>query len=369
MIDVKEKKPEPAQVNTNVFDSISASRHEQVVFCNDPETGLKAIIAIHNTVLGPALGGTRMWMYKTEGEAVNDVLRLSRGMTYKAAISGLNLGGGKAVIIGDSRKDKSEALFRKFGRFVNNLNGKYITAEDVGTSTKDMEYIAMETKHVTGLPESMGGGGDPSPVTAYGVYMGMKASAQFAWGNDSLSGKKVVVQGVGHVGENLVKNLRKENAKVYITDLNEEQLQRVSTEYGAEVIRPDAVFDMDMDIYAPCALGATLNTENIKRLRCQIVSGAANNQLADETIHGPMLVDKGIIYAPDFLINAGGLINVYSELIGYNRQRALIQTEHIYAVTLEILKKAREAGLHTQAAATQMAEKRISDISKVKSSM
>ena len=369
MIDVKEMKAATAPVNTNVFDSVSGSRHEQVVFCNDPETGLKAIIAIHNTVLGPALGGTRMWMYKSEGEAVNDVLRLSRGMTYKAAISGLNLGGGKAVIIGDSRQHKSEALFRRFGRFVNSLSGKYITAEDVGTSTKDMEYVAMETKHVTGLPESMGGGGDPSPVTAYGVYIGMKASTQFAWGNDNLAGKKIVVQGVGHVGENLVKNLRKEGATVFITDLNEDQLKKVSTEYGASVIAPDQVYDMDMDIYAPCALGATLNTENIGRLRCQIIAGAANNQLADETIHGPMLVEKGIIYAPDFLINAGGLINVYSELIGYNRQRALSQTEHIYAVTLEILKKAREEGIYTQAAATQMAEKRIADIGKVKSSM
>jgi leucine dehydrogenase len=369
MIEVKEQKAASAPVDTNVFDSISGSRHEQVVFCNDPETGLRAIIAIHNTVLGPALGGTRMWVYKSEGEAVNDVLRLSRGMTYKAAISGLNLGGGKAVIIGDSRKDKSEALFRKFGRFVNSLSGKYITAEDVGTSTKDMEYVAMETKHVTGLPESMGGGGDPSPVTAYGVYMGMKASAQFTWGNDSLNGKKVVVQGVGHVGENLVKNLRKEGAMVYITDLNEDQLKKVSTEYGAHVIAPDQVYDMDMDIYAPCALGATLNTENISRLRCQIISGAANNQLAEESIHGPMLVEKGIVYAPDFLINAGGLINVYSELIGYNRQRALSQTEHIYAVTLEILRKAREEGTYTQFAAQKMAEKRIADIGKVKSSM
>jgi leucine dehydrogenase len=232
-----------------------------------------------------------------------------------------------------------------------------------------MEYVAMETKHVTGLPESMGGGGDPSPVTAYGVYMGMKASAQFTWGNDSLNGKKVVVQGVGHVGENLVKNLRKEGAMVYITDLNEDQLKKVSTEYGAHVIAPDQVYDMDMDIYAPCALGATLNTENISRLRCQIISGAANNQLAEESIHGPMLVEKGIVYAPDFLINAGGLINVYSELIGYNRQRALSQTEHIYAVTLEILRKAREEGTYTQFAAQKMAEKRIADIGKVKSSM
>ncbi len=372
MIEVKEQNSTAASiapVASNVFDSVSGSRHEQVVFCNDPETGLRAIIAIHNTVLGPALGGTRMWMYKTESEALNDVLRLSRGMTYKAAISGLNLGGGKAVIIGDSRLHKSEALFRKFGRFVNNLNGKYITAEDVGTSTKDMEYIAMETKHVTGLPESMGGGGDPSPVTAYGVYMGMKASAQFAWGTDSLSEKKVLVQGVGHVGENLVKNLIKEGAKVFISDINEEQLKKVSTEFGAQIVPADSIYDMDIDIYAPCALGATLNTENINRLKCSIIAGAANNQLADETIHGPLLIQKGITYAPDFLINAGGLINVYSELDNYNRQRALTQTEHIYNVTLDILKKAKAEGIHTQLAATQMAEKRITDISKVKSSM
>lgn len=369
MIYVKEQKQASTSVSTNVFESISGSHHEQVVFCNDPETGLKAIIAIHNTVLGPALGGTRFWLYKNEGEALNDVLRLSRGMTYKAAISGLNLGGGKAVIIGDSKKDKSEALFRKFGRFIENLNGKYITAEDVGTSTKDMEYVRMETKSVTGLPESMGGGGDPSPVTAYGVYMGMKASAHFTYGSDSLNGKKILVQGVGHVGENLVMNLVKEGAKVYIADINEEQLQKVSKEQGAEVVSNDLVYDLDIDIYAPCALGATLNTENIDRLKCSIIAGAANNQLADETIHGPMLVKKGIVYAPDFLINAGGLINVYSELAGYNRQRALTQTEHIYNVTLDILNKAKTEGIYTQLAAMQLADKRISDIGKVKSSI
>lgn len=369
MIDVKEERAAVAPVTSNVFENISLSQHEQVVFCHDAETGLKAIIAVHNTVLGPSLGGTRMWAYRTEAEALNDVLRLSRGMTYKAAISGLNLGGGKAVIFGDSRKDKSEALFRKFGRFVNNLNGKYITAEDVGTSTRDMEYVAMETKHVTGLPESMGGGGDPSPVTAYGVYMGMKASAQFAYGSDNLNGKKIIVQGVGHVGEHLVKSLVKEGAEVFITDINEEQLSRIAAENKVKVLKPTEIFDVDADIYAPCALGATLNTENIDRLKVSVIAGAANNQLADETVHGPMLMKKGIVYAPDFLINAGGLINVYSELIGYNRQRALTQTEHIYNVTLEILKKAREEGIYTQLAATRLAEKRILDIGRVKSGM
>jgi len=300
-----------------------------------------------------------MWMYKTEAEALNDVLRLSRGMTYKAAISGLNLGGGKAVIIGDSKKDKSEALFRRFGRFINNLNGQYITAEDVGTSTKDMEYVAMETKSVTGLPEAMGGSGDPSPVTAYGVYMGMKASAKFAWGNDDLNGKKVLVQGIGNVGRNLVSHLTKEGAVVYIADINEEQLNKVANEYGATVVSNDGLYDLDIDIYAPCALGATLNTENISRLKCSIVAGAANNQLADESIHGPMLVQKGIVYAPDFLINAGGLINVYSELNGYDRSKALAQTEHIYNATMDILKNAQADGIHTQLAAMQIAEKRI----------
>lgn len=371
MIEVKEKKQAAAESHhtQSVFEQVAGSRHEQVVFCNDPETGLKAIIAIHNTVLGPALGGTRMWMYKTDADALHDVLRLSRGMTYKAAISGLNLGGGKAVIIGDSKKDKSEALYRKFGRFVDSLGGKYITAEDVGTSTRDMEYVAMETKHVTGLPESMGGGGDPSPVTAYGVYMGMKAAANFAWGKDSLIGKKVLVQGVGHVGENLVRQLHEEGAHVMISDINEDALRRISSLYKAEVISPDHIFDTDMDIYAPCALGATLNTDNIAKMKCHVVAGAANNQLADEHVHGPMLVEKGIVYAPDFLINAGGLINVYSELIGYNRPRALTQTEHIYNTTLEILNKSRDEKIYPQLAAIRLAEKRISDIGKVKMGM
>ena len=350
-----------AAVTPGVFSLMSGYGHEQVVFCYDKDTGLKAIIAIHNTVLGPALGGTRMWMYNNENEALNDVLRLSRGMTYKASISGLNLGGGKAVIIGDSKKDKSEPLFRRFGRFINNLGGKYITAEDVGTSTQDMEYMRKETSFVTGIAKSQGGGGDPSPVTAYGVYMGMKASAKEAWGNDSLKGRKVLVQGVGHVGENLVRHLTDEQAIVFITDINEEALKNVSAKYGAEVVKGDGIYDLDMDIYAPCALGATLNTDSISRLKCSIVAGAANNQLADETIHGPMLMEKGIIYAPDFLINAGGLINVYSELNGYNRENALKGAQHIYDVTLDILHKSKRENIPSYQAAKEIAENRISD--------
>jgi leucine dehydrogenase len=365
MIEVKELK-ETMAVEQSVFEPMSALGHEQVVFCNDKESGLKAIIAIHNTVLGPALGGTRMWKYASEADALNDVLRLSRGMTFKAAITGLNLGGGKAVIIGDSRKDKSEAMFRRFGKFIDSLNGKYITAEDVGTSIQDMEYVRMETDFVTGLPESMGGGGDPSPVTAYGVYMGMKAAAKHTWGNESLSGRKVVVQGIGHVGENLVRHLAKEKAKVYIIDLNKEALQNLARETGAEVLTDLDFFDMEMDIYAPCALGATLNTDNINRLKCAIVAGAANNQLANESEHGPLIAQKGITYAPDFVINAGGLINVYSELTGYNRDRAMQQTEKIYDFTLDILRKASTDNIPTYLAANRLAEKRIADIGKVK---
>ncbi|UII33834.1 leucine dehydrogenase [Fulvivirga ulvae] len=351
----------------SVFGGLAKLNHEQVVFCHDQATGLKAIIGIHNTVLGPALGGTRMWNYASEKEALTDVLRLSRGMTYKAAITGLNLGGGKAVIIGDAATMKTEAFLRRFGKFVESLNGKYITAEDVNMKTRDMEYIGMETSHVTGLPESMGGGGDPSPVTAYGTYLGMKATAKKVFGNDSLTGKKIGVQGVGQVGMYLVEHLTKENAEVYITDISQEKLKQVSSTYGAKVVGMDEIYDIDMDIYSPCALGATLNDNTINRLKCQIVAGAANNQLEDEQKHGHMLIDKGITYAPDFLINAGGLINVYEEHLGaYNRDRAYNTAEKIYDTCLNILNVAQDKGISTQEAAIQLAEQRIADIGRVK---
>jgi len=344
-----------------VLTNMTLMGHEQVVFCQDAETGLKAIIAIHDTTLGPALGGTRMWNYNNEEDALQDVLRLSRGMTLKASISGLDLGGGKAVILGDSNLQKTEALMRKFGQYVNSLGGKYITAEDVGMSTKDMQYVRMETKHVTGIPESMGGSGDPSPVTAFGVYMGMKASAKYRWGSDELAGKTVVVQGVGHVGENLVKYLSEEGACIIINDLNEKRLRELSEEFSASVVMGDAIFDLDMDIYAPCALGATVNPDTISRLKCEIIAGAANNQLADEERDGKLCVEKDICYAPDFLINAGGLINVYSELKGYNRENALKQTRGIYNTTLEILQKADLQKITTHAAALEIAQQRIKD--------
>ena len=345
----------------SVIGNMHMMGHEQVVFCNDTETGLKAIIAIHDTTLGPALGGTRMWNYSNETDALHDVLRLSRGMTFKASISGLNLGGGKAVIIGDSSTEKTEALMKKFGEYVDNLGGKYITAEDVGMNTKDMEYVREMTRHVTGIPESIGGSGDPSPVTAYGVYWGMKASAKFKWGSDSLEGKTILVQGVGHVGENLVKHITEEGAKVFITDINEEKLEEVSSKYESKIIMGDAIYDMNMDIYAPCALGATLNTDTIFRLKCEIIAGAANNQLENEIVHAEMIKEKGIIYAPDFLINAGGLINVYSEINGYDREKSLNKTKKIYDTTLEILLKADQEDITTHKAALVIAEQRIQD--------
>jgi leucine dehydrogenase len=335
-----------------------------VVFCRDEETGLRAIIAIHSTIMGPALGGTRMWNYKKEIDALNDVLRLSRGMTYKAAITGLELGGGKAVIIGDSRFEKSEALLRRFGQFVESLGGKYITAEDVGMSTKDMEYIKMETNHVTGTAEELGGSGDPSPVTAFGVYMGMKAAAMYRWGDNSLEGKTILVQGVGHVGEYLVKHLLDEKANILINDLNKERLFFVAKEYDVRIVEGDNIYDLEIDIYAPCALGATLNTDTISRLKCEIVSGGANNQLEDEDMHANQLKEKGIIYTPDFLINAGGLINVYSEIKGFTREQSLEKTRNIYNTTLEILTKAEQDGITTNQAAISIAEQRLIEKSK-----
>jgi leucine dehydrogenase len=366
MMEVKEIEK---TAKAGIFNTLTSMGHEQVLFCQDEATGLKAIIAIHNTVLGPALGGTRMWNYATEQEALTDVLRLSRGMTFKASISGINLGGGKAVIIGDAKTMKTEAFLRRFGKFVNSLNGKYITAEDVNMKTSDMEYINMETKHVTGLPESMGGGGDPSPVTAYGVYMGMKATAKKVYGNDSLAGKKIAVQGIGQVGMHLVEFLVKENAEVFVTDIFEDKVKAISTKFGVTGVSQETFFDLDMDIYAPCALGATVNDETISKLKCSIIAGAANNQLKDELKHGYMLIDKSIAYAPDFLINAGGLINVYNEHLGnYNRKRVMEQVENIYATCLNTLNYAETEKISSQEAAIRLAEKRIADIGRIKQS-
>jgi leucine dehydrogenase len=351
----------------SIFGQMNAYGHQKIVFCNDPDSGLKAIVAIHDTTLGPALGGTRMWAYKTEADALNDVLRLSKSMTYKSAVAGLNLGGGKAVIIGDSRRDKTEALLRKFGRFIKNLNGEFITAEDVGTNPRDMEFIRMETQYVMGVPETIGGSGDPSPITAQGVFMGIKAAVKELYGNDTLAGRSVVVQGIGHVGENLTRLLRDENAMVYVSDINEERTSQVAKKYGAKAVSNNTIFDIDADIYSPCALGATINDQTINKLKFAIIAGSANNQLEDEYIHGRRLLEQGVLFAPDYVINAGGVINCYSELMGFSKKRTLQLTENIYEATRNVLRLSKAENISTIEAANKIAEKRISDIKKVKS--
>ena len=339
-----------------IISQMSTMGHDQILFCSDNETGLKAIIAIHDTTLGPALGGTRMWVYNNELEALHDVLRLSRGMTYKNAISNLALGGGKAVIIGDSKTMKSEALFRRFGKFVDSLAGNYITAEDVGISPSDMVWVSKETKHVVGLP---GKSGDPSPVTAFGTYMGMKACSKLRYGSDSLEGKKILVQGVGHVGEYLVDYLSKEGAEIFISDIHEDTISRISKSYGATHIDLNDVYDVAMDIYAPCALGGTLNDDTISRLKCGIVAGAANNQLKDENIHGKALLEKDILYAPDFAVNAGGVINCFSEVEGLSSEWALKKAEDIYHTTFDIVKRSKDENIPSHIIAMQMAQEKI----------
>ena len=344
-----------------VFGQLSFDNHEQIVFCNDKDTGLKAIIGIHNSILGPALGGTRMWNYDNEWEALNDVLRLSRGMTYKSAITGLNLGGGKAVIIGDAKTQKTPELMRKFGEFVHSLSGRYITAEDMGMETKDMDTVRDVTPYVTGISESRGGSGNPSPVTAFGVYMGMKAAAKYQFGSDKLDGKKIVVQGIGHVGETLVDYLTKEGALVQISDINESRLSDVSAKYGATIFTGNDLYSADVDIYSPCALGATINDDTVYRINAKVIAGAANNQLANENVHGPILQERGIVYAPDFLINAGGIINVYAEIAHYDKAESMRRTENIYNTTLEIFDYADKNKLTPQKAAMAIAENRIAE--------
>src|SRR6202035_577726 len=327
---------------------------------SNPQVGLQEIIAVHSTVLGPGLGGVRMWPYASMDEALTDVLRLSRGMTYKAVSAGLNLGGGKAVILGDPKKHKSEALFRCFGQYVEELGGLYITAEDVGTDMEDMEVILTETRWVTGVNPAHGGGGDPSPVTAFGVLQGMKAAARWQFGDAALAGKRVAVQGLGNVGYHLATYLKEEGAELVAADLDGEATERAKAELGAEIVAPDEILGVECDIVAPCALGAVLNPTSIPRLRAKIVAGAANNQLAEEDRDGRALHERGILYAPDFVINAGGLINVYNELMtGYHQDRAMRLSRGIYLNMMRVFEISRSESIPTQAAAGRVAEERI----------
>ena len=348
-----------------IFEQIEQYGHEQVVFCHNKDAGLKAIIAIHSTVLGPALGGTRMWPYKTEQEALNDVLRLSRGMTYKNAVAGLNIGGGKAVIIGDPARDKSEALFRAFGKFVDSLGGRYITAEDVGIDVNDMEYVFRETEYVTGVHQVHGGSGDPSPFTAYGTLQGLLAALNRKFGNEEVGKYSYAVQGLGHVGMEFVKLLRERGAKIFATDINKALVEKAVTEYGAEAVAPDEIYDVDADVYSPCALGGTVNENTLPRLKAKVICGAANNQLASNEI-GDELERRGILYAPDYAVNAGGVMNVSLEIEGYNRERAMRMMRTIYHNLTRIFEIAERDGIPTYKAADRMAEERIEAIGKLK---
>lgn len=348
-----------------IFETLDTFGHEQVVFCHNKDAGLKAIIAIHNTVLGPALGGTRMWPYASEAEALNDVLRLSRGMTYKNAVAGLNLGGGKAVIIGDPSKDKSEALFRAFGRFVNTLSGRYITAEDVGIDVNDMEYVFRETEFVTGVHQVHGGSGDPSPFTAFGTLQGLMAALNHQYGNEEVGKRSFAVQGLGHVGMEFVKLLREQGAKVFVTDIHKDRVQSAVDEHGCTAVGLDEIYDVDADVYSPCALGGTLNTKTIDRIKAKIICGAANNQLADDSI-GDELARRGVLYAPDYAVNAGGVMNVSLEIDGYNRERAMRMMRTIYYNVGRIFQIAKRDGIPSYKAADRMAEERISAIGKIK---
>jgi leucine dehydrogenase len=342
-----------------LFERLAEHNHEQVVFCYDPVSGYKGIIAIHNTSLGPALGGTRFWNYQSDEEALIDVLRLSRGMTYKAAVAGLNLGGGKAVIIGNPKTTRREMIFRAHGRFVQSLGGRYYTAEDVGTSVEDMDYVLMETEYVTGVA---GGSGDPSPVTAYGTYRGIKACAKEKYGSDSVSGTTVAVQGTGHVGYYLCKYLSEEGAKLVVTDIDEQRVRRVVDEFGARAVEPDAIYGVEAQVFAPCALGAIINDDTVAQFRFDIVAGAANNQLAQER-HGDMLHKRSILYAPDYVINAGGLINVYGELNDWSPDQARRKAGEIYDTLIQIFDLAKENSIPTYEAADRVAERRIEQVS------
>ncbi len=345
-----------------IFEFMSNHDHEQICFCHDASAGYKGLIAIHNTTLGPALGGTRYWKYDSEAAAVTDALRLAKGMTYKAAVTGLNLGGGKSVILmGDGPVDR-EALFRAHGRFVESLKGRYITAEDVNTSPGDMEYIHLETEHVVGL---QGRSGDPSPVTAHGVYRGMKASAKWKFGDDSLGGKTVAVQGAGHVGYYLCKYIAAEGAKIIVADIAKEKVQRIVDEFGAKAVAPDAIYSQQADIFAPCALGAVINDNTLPQLKVAIIAGGANNVLA-EPRHGDELEKKKILYAPDYVINAGGLINVNSELENWPAERAFKLAGEIYNTMLRVFEISKDEKIPTYIAADRLAEKRVEMVGKLK---
>ena len=345
------------------IETLQKDEFEQIVYCSDPKVGLKAIIAVHSTALGPAVGGCRMWNYASEEEALTDVLRLSKGMTYKASVAGLNWGGGKSILIGDSKTIKSKQLLERFGEFVNRLGGTYVTAKDVGIGAEDLKTIKTKTPYVLGIDGEPGSSGDPSPGTAWGVYHGMKSCAKEAFGVDSMKDLKIVVQGLGSVSYYLLEHLIADGAKIIGCDVDQAAIDRATLKYGIEIVRPDAIYDVPCDIFAPCALGATINGDTLGRLKTRIIAGAANNQLASSG-DGLEVTRREILYAPDYVINAGGLINIYYEGVeagtgGYDRRRAFEHVERIGKTITQILKRALDEKLPTHVIADRMAEERV----------
>jgi len=349
----------------SVFEMMESMGHEQLVFCRNDEVGLRAIIGLHDTTLGPGLGGCRLYPYATEAEAVRDVLRLSKGMSYKAAVAGIDLGGGKSVIIGDP-SIKSEELFRAFGRFVQSLNGRYITAEDMNTNVEDMNNIRRETEWVTGKAEHLGGSGDPSPVTAFGVYHGIRACLEVVFGTPDPRGRKVAIQGCGNVGYHLAKYLHNDGAELYYTDISQSRIDRCLEKFGGKQVEADDWYGLDVDVLAPCAIGGIINAETIPLIKAPILAGGANNQLDDEIPDSALLIEKGITYAPDYVINAGGLINVWCELKGYPRAQAMEQSTKIFDTVKSIIDKAKKEGISTIKASNIIAEQRIEAVAGVK---
>jgi len=350
----------------SVFSSPSFAHHDEVVFCHDPRARLKAIIAIHDTTLGPALGGCRMWAYDTDDAALEDVLRLSRGMTYKSAMAGLNFGGGKAVVIGDPHKDKSEALLRRLGRFVESLGGQFITGEDVGMSVEDIDVMGQETRFVAGIAER---GGDPSPATAWGVYSGIKAAVRHRLGRDDLGGLGVAVQGLGHVGSRLCERLAEAGARLLVTDIDADALRQAVERFSATAVAPDDIYDAEVEVFAPCALGAVLNDQTIPRLKAAIVAGSANNQLASAE-HGRALLERGILYAPDYVINAGGLIHVSYEITyrgtHFEREVAMAHVGRLHDRLRDLFARAEADGVPTNEMADRIAWERLEEVRKAR---
>lgn len=334
--------------------------HQELAVWTDPAVGLKAFIAIHDTTLGPSMGGTRIWPHETDDAAIMDVLRLSKAMTYKSAAAGLPFGGGKGLVVANPHTDKTEAMFHSYGRFVESLSGRYVTTEDVGATAREMEWISHETKHVLGLPESLGGSGNPAVVTGYGVYQAMRACAVAQWGDPSLAGKTIAIQGFGNVANSLASYLREAGAKLVVTDIYEGARAKAAEMAGVELVEPDAIYDVAADIFAPCALGGVLNENTIARLQAPIVCGAANNQLGDEEADAERLMARGIIYAPDYIVNAGGVINVASEYAGpYDRDAAMAKAGEIFDTTTLVIQRSRDEGITTEQAADAIAEQRI----------